>query len=117
MALKQSVAEVGAIGCNLQLTKLAHQGMAGPTRGIACGGYFRGGARATRAAARDGVRRLAAAPGSGDPHYTRIPKWNTLMSRKSNQFPGYILNNNKLNAPHEAALQGQAQINGRARKN
>ncbi len=34
MALKHSVAEVGAIGRNLnQLTKLAHQGMAGPTRG------------------------------------------------------------------------------------
>lgn len=33
MALKHSVAEVGAIGRNLnQLTKLAHQGMAGPTR-------------------------------------------------------------------------------------
>jgi hypothetical protein len=34
MALKHSIAEVGAIGRNLnQLTKLAHQGMAGPTRG------------------------------------------------------------------------------------
>jgi hypothetical protein len=34
MALKHSVAEVGAIGRNLnQLTRLAHQGMAGPTRG------------------------------------------------------------------------------------
>lgn len=34
MTLKQSVAEVGAIGRNLnQLTKLAHQRMAGPTLG------------------------------------------------------------------------------------
>lgn len=34
IALKHSIAEVGAIGRNLnQLTKLAHQGMAGPTRG------------------------------------------------------------------------------------
>ena len=34
MALKQSVAETGAIGRNLnQLTRLAHQGMAGPSRG------------------------------------------------------------------------------------
>lgn len=33
MALKQSVAEICAIGRNLnQLTRLAHQGMAGPTR-------------------------------------------------------------------------------------
>ena len=36
LALKQSVAEVGAIGRHLnQLTRLAHQGMAGPTRGFA----------------------------------------------------------------------------------
>ncbi|MBM0108605.1 plasmid mobilization relaxosome protein MobC [Steroidobacter sp. S1-65] len=34
MALKQSVAEVSAIGRNLnQLTRLAHQGAGGPTRG------------------------------------------------------------------------------------
>lgn len=34
MALKRSVAELGAIGRNLnQLTRLAHQGMAGPSRG------------------------------------------------------------------------------------
>jgi predicted DNA-binding ribbon-helix-helix protein len=34
MALKRSIAELGAIGRNLnQLTRLAHQGMAGPTRG------------------------------------------------------------------------------------
>jgi hypothetical protein len=34
MALKQSVAELGAIGRNLnQLTRLAHQGMPGPTLG------------------------------------------------------------------------------------
>jgi len=34
LALKQSVAEVGAIGRNLnQLTRLAHQGAGGPTRG------------------------------------------------------------------------------------
>jgi hypothetical protein len=33
-ALKQSVAEIGAIGRNLnQLTRLAHQGAGGPTRG------------------------------------------------------------------------------------
>lgn len=33
MALKQSIAELGAIGRNLnQLTRLAHQGMAGPSR-------------------------------------------------------------------------------------
>ena len=34
MALKRSVAEIGAIGRNLnQLTRLAHQGAGGPTRG------------------------------------------------------------------------------------
>lgn len=34
LALKQSVAEIGAIGRNLnQLTRLAHQGAGGPTRG------------------------------------------------------------------------------------
>jgi predicted DNA-binding ribbon-helix-helix protein len=34
MALRQSVAEIGAIGRNLnQLTRLAHQGAGGPTRG------------------------------------------------------------------------------------
>lgn len=33
MALQHSVAEIGAIGRNLnQLTRLAHQGMAGPTK-------------------------------------------------------------------------------------
>jgi hypothetical protein len=35
LALKQSVAELGAIGRNLnQLTRLAHQGMGGPGREI-----------------------------------------------------------------------------------